>query len=107
MAKLKGTHHVVTASFTESGSPAYLTSSGDWSADFQQAHAIESEDEANTLLATALCQERLVSDPYTIMINRVGDRNEALSQREVIRALGPTTPLRRPDPPELAQSRSV
>lgn len=97
MAKLKGTHHVVTANFTESGGPAYLTSSGDWSTDFQQARTTESEDEANALLAAAMKQERIVADAYTIMINRLDSRNEALSQREAIRALGPTTPLRRPD----------
>lgn len=97
MAKLKGTHHVVTASFTDTGSPAYLTTSGGWSRDFQEATATESEEQALQLLTGALKQERLVSDPYTVMINRVDGRNEPLSQREAIRAEGPTTPLRRPD----------
>lgn len=95
MAKLKGTHHVVTANFTESGAPAYLTSNGDWSTDFQQARTTESEEEANRLLEAAMKQERIVADAYTIMINRTNGRNEPLSQREAIRALGPTTPLRR------------
>jgi hypothetical protein len=97
MAKLKGTHHVVTANFTESGAPAYLTLAGDWSTDFQLARATESEDEANTLLSVAMKQERIVADAYTIMVNRAGERYEPLSQREAIRAYGPTTPLRRPD----------
>ncbi len=97
MAKLKGTHHVVTASFTESGAPAYLTSNGDWSSESQRAHAIDSEEPANEIVAAALKQERLVSDPYTIMVNRQADRSQPLSQREAIRAEGPTTPLRRPD----------
>lgn len=97
MAKLKGTHHVVTASFTESGGPAYFTSSGDWSPDFNCARVVEKEEEANALLDAALRQERLVSDPYTIMVNYVEGRSQPLSQREAIRALGPTTPLRRPD----------
>ncbi len=97
MAKLIGTHHVVTANFTESGAPAYLTPAGDWSSDFQRARVTASEEEANQLLAAAMKQERLVADPYTIMINRVEERNEALSQREAIRAYGPTTQLRRPD----------
>jgi hypothetical protein len=97
MAKLKGTHHVVTANFTESGAPAYLTLAGDWSTDFQRAHVTESEEEANTLLASAMKQERIVADAYTIMVNRSEGRSEALSQRESIRAYGPTTPLRRPD----------
>ncbi len=97
MAKLKGTHHVVTASFTETGSPAYLTSSGDWSPDFQRARTVETEEQANSLLTVALGQERVVSDPYTIMINYVAGRSQPLSQREAIRAVGPTTPLRRPD----------
>jgi hypothetical protein len=97
MAKLKGTHHVVTASFTESGAPAYLTSHGDWSSDLQHAHVIDSEERANEILGAALTQERLVSDPYTIMINRQEGRSQPLSQREAIRAAGPTTPLRRTD----------
>lgn len=95
MAKLKGTHHVVTANFTESGAPAYLTSSGNWSPEFQLAHATESEEEANLLLAAAMKQERIVADAYTIMVNRSQERNEPLSQRESIRAYGPTVQLRR------------
>lgn len=97
MAKLVGTHHIVTASFTDSGAPAYLTESGAWSSDFQEAHALSDEAQANDLLALALNQERVVSDPYTIMINQTNGSKEPLSQRELIRAQGPTTPLRRPD----------
>lgn len=97
MAKLVGTHHIVTASFTDSGAPAYLTAHDGWSPDFQQAKALQEEAEANELLAVALKQERLVSDPYVIMINQADGRKEPLSQRELIRAQGPTTPLRRPD----------
>jgi hypothetical protein len=97
MAKLVGTHHIVTASFTDSGAPAYLTPSGDWSPDFQLAQALLEESQANELLAVALKQERVVSDPYTIMINQTDGRKEPLSQRELIRAHGPTTPIRRAD----------
>lgn len=97
MAKLVGTHHIVTASFTDSGAPAYLTPSGEWTSDFQKANALQEEAQANELLAIALKQERLVSDPYTIMVNDANGFIEPLSQRELIRAKGPTTPLRRPD----------
>jgi hypothetical protein len=97
MAKLVGTHHIVTASFTDTGAPAYLTATGDWVSDLQQANAVQDESQANELLALALRQERVVSDPYTIMINQGGALKEPLSQRELIRAKGPTTPLRRPD----------
>lgn len=97
MAKLVGTHHIVTASFTDSGAPAYMTSTGDWSSDFRLANAVPEESQANDLLALALKQERVVSDPYTIMINQAEGLMEPLSQRELIRAKGPTTPLRRPD----------
>ena len=97
MAKLIGTHHIVTASFTDTGAPAYLTPSGEWSADFQLSNAVQDEAQANDLVAVALKQERLVSDPYAIMINQTNGLKEPLSQRELIRAQGPTTPLRRPD----------
>lgn len=97
MAKLVGTHYIVTASFTDTGAPAYLTANGDWSSDLQQAHAVLEESQANEFLAAALKQERVVSDPYTIMINQTDGLKEPLSQREFIRAKGPTTPLRRPD----------
>lgn len=97
MAKLVGTHHIVTASFTDTGAPAYLTDGGEWSSDLQLAHAVLEETRANELLAVALREERVISDPYTIMINQADGSKVPLSQRELIRAKGPTTPLRRPD----------
>lgn len=98
MAKLEGTHHVLTASITETGSPVYLTSNGSWSASLKDAWLMESTEQCERELATALSQERLVADPYSFMVVLSDGRIDPQSQREEIRATGPTTPLRRPDP---------
>lgn len=97
MAKLKGTHHVITASFTETGSPAYLVADGSWSPNLQEAWAIESDDECALRLDAAHAQQRLVSDPYSIRVEKRQALLEPLSQREAIRATGPSIPLTRFD----------
>jgi Protein of unknown function (DUF2849) len=97
MAKLEGTHHVLTASITETGSPVYLTSNRTWSASLADAWLIASAEECERELAAALTQERLVADPYSFMVVVSDGRIDPQSQREEIRATGPTTPLRRPD----------
>src|SRR5690606_22031847 len=90
MAKPKGTHHVVTASFTETGGPAYLTSDGSWSPNLQDALAIESDEQCAERLAHAQTQQRLVSDPYSIRVEQRNTVLDPLSQKESIRATGPS-----------------
>jgi hypothetical protein len=97
MAKLAGTHHVVTASFTVSGAPVYLTAKRSWSRALNEAHLIESADACETEMAWALKQEAEVADPYSFMVTIEQGRIDPQSQKEAIRAEGPTTPIRRPD----------
>jgi Protein of unknown function (DUF2849) len=97
MAIRGGTHFVISASLTDSGAPAYLTRSGEWSTNLQAAVAVESEAERDALLDQALRQERLISDPYFFDVRLEGGAIDPLSARERIRAEGPTTRIRRPD----------
>jgi Protein of unknown function (DUF2849) len=98
MAKLEGTHHVLTASITDSGSPVYLARNRNWTPVLEDAWLIETAEECERELAAALKQESYVADPYSFMVVVVDGRVDPLSQREAVRATGPTTPLRRPDP---------
>jgi Protein of unknown function (DUF2849) len=97
MAIQGGTHFVISAQLTDTGAPAYLTRSGQWSPDLQAAVPVESEAERDTLLDSALRQERLVCDPYFFDVRLEGGAIDPLSARERIRAEGPTTRIRRPD----------
>lgn len=94
----RGTHFVISAGLTTTGAPTYLTQSGTWSPDLQDAAVIPSEEERDRLLAMALKQEREVADPYAFAVVLEGGKIDPLSQREYIRASGPTVPYRRPDP---------
>src|SRR5688572_11626098 len=97
MAIRGGTHFVISANLTDSGAPVYLTRTGEWSQDLQQALTVESEAERDRLLERALGEERLVCDPYFFDVRVEPDGIDPLSAREKIRALGPTTRVRRPD----------
>ena len=97
MAVHGGTHFVISASFTDSGAPAYLAANGEWSRDLQSALTIESEAERDERLARALEQERVVCDPYFFDVRLEGNVIDPISTRERIRAQGPTTRIRRPD----------
>jgi uncharacterized protein DUF2849 len=97
MAIHGGTHFVISASFTDTGAPAYLTADGGWSGELQSAVLIEGEAERDEQLARALRQERVVCDPYFFDAKRVGKLIDPISTREKIRAEGPTVRVRRPD----------
>ena len=97
MAKRAATHFVISANLTDTGAPAYLTADGAWSPDLQKAVTAETEAERDELLARALRQERLVCDPYFFDVRLEDGSIDPLSARERIRALGPTTRVRRPD----------
>jgi hypothetical protein len=98
MAKRSGTHYVISAQLLETGASAYLTAAGVWSTNLQDALPVVTDEERDVLLAQAGKQERIVCDPYFFDV-RV-DRNaiDPLSARERIRAFGPSTRVRRPDP---------
>jgi Protein of unknown function (DUF2849) len=94
----KGSHFVVTASITDSGSPTYLKADGVWSPRLAEARCLESEAEAAGLVEEAnVHQQRLVSDPYAFPVLIEDGAIDPLSAREHIRANGPSVRVRRPD----------
>jgi hypothetical protein len=97
MAKRSGTHYVISAQLLETGAPAYLMASGLWSGDLQQALTALTDVERDALLAQAEQQQRIVCDPYFFDVRVEHNTIDPLSARERIRALGPTTRVRRPD----------
>jgi hypothetical protein len=97
MAIHGGTHFVISASFTDSGAPAYLAADGQWVRELQGAVMIAAEGERDELLNRALEQERLVCDPYFFDVRLEGQAIDPISARERIRAEGPTVRIRRPD----------
>lgn len=101
MGKAKGSHWVISASFTEDGAPAYLTARRTWSRSLAEAEAFASADDKDSALAWASAheQERIVCDPYAFPVRLEEEVIDPISARENIRAQGPTTRLRRPDPP--------
>ncbi len=98
MAKRAGTHFVISANLTDTGAPVYLGAAGSWVSDLQKSATPETEAERDALLEQALRQERLVCDPYYFDVRVEGGAIDPLSARERIRAAGPTTRIRRPDP---------
>ena len=81
---------VATANRLREGDIVYLTEGGQWSANLQDAWLVSGDD--TELMACARKAEELrdVVAAYLIDVERVGDDLCALSQREKIRAAGPT-----------------
>ena len=98
MPRAKGTHWVITASLTETGAPTYLREDRTWSPQLQEAFAIAEDADKADRLAGAAKEEALVCDPYAIAVVLEGTTIDPITMRENIRANGPTTRLRRPDP---------
>ncbi|HSC87166.1 MAG TPA: DUF2849 domain-containing protein [Polyangiaceae bacterium] len=92
------THWIVTANFTASGAVAYLREDGSWGQKLAESRLFADEEATKPLVALAQkTQQFTVSDPYGIDVH-VGESGiEPVTKRESIRALGPTTPIRRPD----------
>ncbi|MGD8861062.1 MAG: DUF2849 domain-containing protein [Myxococcales bacterium] len=98
MAK-KPAFFVVSAARTDDGAPAYLKSNKTWSGVLRDAAVVDNPSVADELLQFARSQERQVCDPYVVKVDRDGQGAPLpVSARERIRADGPTTRLRRPDP---------
>ena len=97
VARSFGTHFIVTANTTDDGGPVYMTQEHTWTTQLPEAHATQSEDARDELLAVARTQERQVCDPYAFKVELSDGVPTPTTARERIRATGPTTPIRRPD----------
>jgi hypothetical protein len=87
---------VVTANRLGDGAVVYLAAAGAWSAWLEDAAAAETPDGEAALLSHAeqAVETRLVVGPYAMAVTRDRGRLRPTSQREVIRARGPSV---RPD----------
>ena len=83
---------IVTANRLGDGKIVYLARSGEWSGRLSAAWVAESKAEEEALLALAAKaeDELLVVASYLMPVDEVGGSLEPLSQRERIRAIGPT-----------------
>ena len=83
---------IVTANRLGDGKIVYLARSGGWSERLSAGWAAESkaEEEALLALATKAEDELLVVASYLMPVEQVDGALEPLSQRERIRAIGPT-----------------
>ena len=83
---------VVTANRLIDGDVVYLTAAGDWSAWLDESGPAETPEDETALLERAArsVEDRLVVDPYLIPVARDDGRLRPLSQREIIRAAGPS-----------------
>lgn len=84
--------HVITANRLGDGGVVYLSTAGGWTEWLAEADVVESDADEARLLAAAerSVAARLVVAPYAIPVARDGVTLKALSQRERIRAKGPT-----------------
>lgn len=98
VARSRGTHFVITANRTDDGSAVYMRIDGSWAPRLREAWATTSEDVRDAAVARARTQERVVCDPYSFKVVIGPEGPRATNVREQIRGVGPTSPLRRPDP---------
>ena len=87
---------VVTANRLGDGEVVYLAAAGAWSAWLEDAQAVETPDGETALLSHAhqAVETRMVVGPYAMVVTRDLGRLRPTSQREAIRARGPSV---RPD----------
>ena len=98
MQHKRATHWIVTANFTADGGVAYLEPSGQWGRELARAALYADEAATKPRVVQAQKTEQfLVCDPYGIDVHANEAGIEPVTKRESIRALGPTTPVRRPD----------
>ena len=95
--KKEASEFLITASHTADGSVVYARADASWAAAMDEAAVWPDEASAGPALAVARADEVTVCDPYLMPVGRQGKTLVVLSERERIRATGPTTRLRRPD----------
>ncbi|MDH3474437.1 MAG: DUF2849 domain-containing protein [Rhodospirillales bacterium] len=83
---------VLTANRLRDGEVVYLTATGTWSEWLDESGLAETPEREAELLAAAelALAARLVVDPYLMPVAEVAGRLRPLSQREIIRAKGPS-----------------
>ena len=86
------TAQIVTANRLKDGEVVYLTSAGNWSEDLKESLVAENAQDAERLLEKAMTptEELSVVGPYLADVELENGNVIALSQREIIRATGPT-----------------
>ena len=84
------TGKVATANRLREGDIVYLTKEGEWSPNLQDAWLVVGDDSELTTSASKAEQMRDVVAAYLIEVECNDDKLCALSQRERIRAAGPT-----------------
>jgi sulfite reductase (NADPH) hemoprotein beta-component len=86
----------VTANRLGDGQVVYMTATGRWSEWLDDATVADAPDGEAALLSVAqrAVETRLVVGPYAMAVTRVQGRLRPTSQREIIRARGPSV---RPD----------
>jgi hypothetical protein len=95
----KNESQIITASTTESGAVTYFRADATWTSEIDEAAVLEPGPELDEMLRKAAAQEREVCDPYPMSVRVEGGKIEPVSVRERIRLQGPSTPVRRGDPP--------
>ncbi len=89
--------HVVTGNLTREGTLVYLGQWGDWETALERARAFASRAEAEAELARVRADESHITEPYVFEALHQDGRLRPISAREILRAAGPSTRLRRPD----------
>ncbi len=88
---------VITGSLTEEGTVAYLRADATWAPAIDDAHPFDTKEQAEAKLAAVKVAESVITEPYVFEAERSGDAIKPVSAREILRAEGPSTRLRRPD----------
>lgn len=96
--KLANQPQVVTANDLLSGDVVYLTQAAGWSRRIAEASIVANAEAGAALLAVAEAQARMniVVAPYLIPVDASVTPPRPIQYREVIRAEGPTTEIRKP-----------
>lgn len=85
---------VLTANMLTDGIVVYMAKGGAWTEQLPEARYLTEESEQTRLLHIAAqdVEQRIIVDPYLMDVADGADGPEPLSQRERIRATGPTIP---------------
>lgn len=89
------THQVVTSNRLSDGEVMYLTPAGNWSERLEDGAVTDNAEAAAKHLEAAQLPEQMVQvvDCYLMKVTIQDGRILPISQREIIRAKGPTTHL--------------